>query len=110
MPTYEYDCQACGPFTAMRSMAQFRDPCACPACGIGASRTLLNAPAIAGMDLARRNALASNERESSSQRPTKPAHPAGCGCCARPSPLPSALFSKGGRVFSSSGPLRRSGR
>ncbi len=110
MPIYDYDCQVCGPFTAMRSMAEFRDPFACPSCGIGAPRAALSAPGIAGMDPTRRSALASNERSASSQRPTKAAHPAGCGCCVRRWPIPSALSSNGGRVFSSSGPPRRSGR
>ncbi|NUZ04657.1 FmdB family zinc ribbon protein [Schlegelella koreensis] len=110
MPIYDYQCLACGPFTAMRSMAQFRDPCACPGCGNGAARRLVSAPAIADMDPTRRSALAANERHASSRRPTMAAHPAGCGCCVRRWPMPSALSSKGGHVFSSSGPLRRSGR
>jgi hypothetical protein len=37
------------------------------------------------------------------------AHPAGCGCCMRRPPIPSALSSTG-RVFSSNGPRPRSGR
>ena len=110
MPNYDYTCSACGPFTAMRPMAEFRDPCACPACGAGTSRAFLSAPAIACMDPTRRSAFASNERDASSRGPTKAAHPAGCGCCVRRSPIPSALSSNGGRVFSSSGPLRPSGR
>ncbi|GJE44689.1 FmdB family zinc ribbon protein [Methylobacterium soli] len=110
MPTYDYACEGCGPFTAMRPMVEFRDPCACPACGAGALRTFLRAPAIAGMDPTRRSVLASNERNVSSQPATKAAHPAGCGCCVRRWPIPSALSSNGGRVFSSSGPVRRSGR
>ncbi|GEP12557.1 FmdB family zinc ribbon protein [Methylobacterium gnaphalii] len=109
MPNYDYACEACGPFTAMRPMTQFRDPCACPVCGTGASRTFLSAPAIAGMDPTRRSTLASNERHASSRGPAKTAHPAGCGCCVRRSPIPSALSSTG-RVFSASGPLPRSGR
>lgn len=110
MPIYAYSCQVCGPFTAMRSMAEFRDPCTCPACGIGAPRASLSTPGIAGMDPTRRSALASNERHASNQRPTKAAHPAGCGCCVRRWPVPGALSSNGGRVFSSNGPLRSSGR
>lgn len=109
MPTYDYDCQACGPFTAMRPMAEYRDPCACPACGVGAPRALLSAPAIPGLGPTRRDALAAAERNANSQGPSKAPHPAGCGCCARRSPIPSALASKG-RVFASSGPLRRNGR
>ncbi|WP_279604544.1 FmdB family zinc ribbon protein [Methylobacterium sp. J-070] len=109
MPIYDYECAACGPFTAMRPMVQFRDPCACPECGSGASRTFLSAPAIAGMDPTRRSVLASHERDANGRGLAKAAHPAGCGCCMRRSPIPSALSSTG-RVFSSSGPLPRSGR
>ena len=110
MPNYDYRCPTCGPFTAMRSMAQYRDPCACPACDVEASRTLLSAPAIGSMDPTRRSALAANERAASSQRPTTAVHPAGCGCCVPRRPMPSALSSVGGRVFSASGPLRQSRR
>jgi putative FmdB family regulatory protein len=110
MPIYDYECHTCGPFDAMRPMAQFRDPCACPACGIGAPRKLLSAPAIADTDQTRRNTLALDFRNASSQRLTKAAHPAACGCCVRRWPIPSGMFSSGARVFSSSGPLRRSGR
>ena len=110
MPIYDYECEACGPFTAMRPMAEFRDPCACPECGAGAKRTFLRAPAITGMDPTRHSALASNGHDVSSQRATKAPHPAGCGCCMRRWPIPGALSSNSGRVFSANGPLRPSGR
>ncbi|WP_425506162.1 FmdB family zinc ribbon protein [Sphingomonas aerophila] len=106
MPLYDYDCTACGPFTALRPMALFRDPCDCPACGADAPRALLGAPALAGMDQTRRDPPGSKEPHASSDRSPKAAHPAGCGCCARRSPFPGALASKG-RVFASSGPLGR---
>ncbi|WP_083861506.1 FmdB family zinc ribbon protein [Microvirga lotononidis] len=105
MPIYDYQCQGCGPFTAMQPMARFQDPCACPKCGAEASRAVLSAPAIASMDPTRRSTLASNERNASGQRPTKAAHPAGCGCCVRRLPLPGAL-SADGRIFTSHGPVR----
>lgn len=109
MPNYDYTCSACGPFTAMRPMAEFREPNACPVCGNGASRTFLSAPAIASMDPTRRSVLASNERDARRPGPARGGHPAGCGCCMRRAPIPSALSSTG-RVFSSSGPLPRTGR
>lgn len=109
MPIYDYDCEVCGPFTAVRPMAEFRAPCACPACGIAAMRTLLSAPAIAGLGSSGRSAPAVAAREARSQGPTKAAHPAGCGCCTRRAPIPGALAGKG-RVFASSGPPPRSGR
>ena len=104
MPIYDYACDACGTFTAMRPMSQFRDPCACPECGTGAPRTFLSAPALTRGDPGRRVAAAATEPRRASA-----AHPAGCGCCMRRSPIPGALASTG-RVFSSSGPLPRSGR
>ncbi|WP_353654303.1 zinc ribbon domain-containing protein [Agrobacterium sp. Ap1] len=105
MLMYEYSCPACGPFTAFRPLAAFREPCACPACGAASTRDFLSAPALASMDRARRGP-ASNGREESSYPAAKAAHPAGCGCCMRRSPIPVALSSKG-RVFTSSGPPRR---
>ncbi|WP_369413115.1 FmdB family zinc ribbon protein [Azospirillum baldaniorum] len=109
MPIYDYECEACGPFTAMRPMAQFRDPCACPECGAAAPRTCLSAPAIASSIPG--GHVAHDDAEPGAPHPhrTSAAHPAGCGCCVRRLPLPGAL-STGGRVFTSHGPVRRSGQ
>lgn len=109
MPNYDYSCSRCGPFTAMRPMAEYSEPCACPACGGMVPRAILRAPAIAGLDGAQRSAFAATEARASEARATSPepgrsAHPAGCGCCTRRSPIPGALASTG-RVFSASGPL-----
>ncbi|MFP5076131.1 FmdB family zinc ribbon protein [Rhizobium sp. YIM 134829] len=110
MPTYDYRCPHCGPFTAMRPLAAFRDPQACPTCNAMAARDLLSAPALAGIDLPWRSGVNASGRRDESGRPAaQGAHPIGCGCCARRSPIPAALVSKG-RVFASSGPLRRSGQ
>jgi len=81
MPVYEYACDDCGPFTALRPMAAFQDPHACPDCGADAPRVLLSAPAIAGMDAGRRRAAAVNERSSNEPRRSS-GHAAGCGCCS----------------------------
>ncbi|WP_424811848.1 FmdB family zinc ribbon protein [Roseococcus sp. YIM B11640] len=108
MPIYHYHCPACGPFTAMRAMAAFRDPCACPACDAAAPRMFLSAPALAGMAPKPRSGVASNPRGASGQPGPPAAHPAGCGCCVRRWPIPGALSSKG-RVFAASGPVPRSG-
>ncbi|WP_142586310.1 zinc ribbon domain-containing protein [uncultured Methylobacterium sp.] len=107
MPTYDYACDACGPFRAMRPMAQFQDPCACPECGTGAARTVLSAPAIASGHAGRGVARDATEPSAPSSRQASAAHPAGCGCCMRRAPLPGAL-SAGGRVFTAHGPIRRS--
>jgi putative FmdB family regulatory protein len=104
MPVYEYVCRECGTFTALRPMAEFREPCACPTCGCSAPRASLSASRLVGMGSAPRSLVASNEPGA------KVAHPAGCGCCVRRWSLPSAVSSKGGRIFSSNGPPGRNGR
>ncbi|WP_431272474.1 hypothetical protein [Dankookia sp. P2] len=88
----------------MRPMAEFRDPCDCPTCGRGAPRASLSAPSLAGTGFTRRSLVASSERDATA------AHAAGCGCCVRRWPLPSASLSKGARIFSSNGPPGRDGR
>ena len=84
MPVYEYLCNTCGGFAAMRPMAQAALGHACPDCGVEAPRAMLSAPAFAGRDRAGRIARDINERsahapkESGKTEPHK--HSAGCGC------------------------------
>lgn len=80
MPTYDYLCKACGPFTAVRPMAEFKLPHSCDGCGRAAPRAMLTAPAFAAMDGAVRHASATNERSAHAPTRSK-AHPASCGCC-----------------------------
>lgn len=79
MPTYDYICPHCGPFTARVAMADFDQPSPCPDCQTQSRRALLTAPILANMDGARRNAFATNERSADS--PKRSAHGPGCGCC-----------------------------
>jgi putative FmdB family regulatory protein len=81
MPAYEYNCPDCGPFTAIRPMAEFSQPQPCEGCGELAARAL-TAPALSGMDAQRRNAFATNERSANAPH----RHSAGCGC-GRPGKL-----------------------
>ncbi|MCJ2108838.1 zinc ribbon domain-containing protein [Methylobacterium sp. E-041] len=81
MPVYDYACEACGPFTVLRPMAQFRDPHDCPDCGAACGRAFLTAPNLASMDAGRRKAFATNERSAHAPRKSS-AHGAGCGCCS----------------------------
>ena len=67
MPTYEYECADCGPFTDVRPMAEYDRPQPCPDCGQEAPR-LLTAPSLGG---GAQEAVAA---------PTR-AHPGGCACC-----------------------------
>ncbi len=81
MPVYDYLCPDCGPFTVLRPMAEFDAPHPVEECGVAAPRALLMAPAMSGMDPARRAAFATNER--SANAPARSArHPSGCSCCA----------------------------
>lgn len=81
MPVYEYACAECGPFAALRPMAEYADPQPCPECGSESQRVLLTAPMLAGMDAGRRTAFAINERSAHEPKSTKK-HGAGCGCCS----------------------------
>jgi putative FmdB family regulatory protein len=71
MPTYEYACETCGPFSEVRPMAEFAAPQPCPACGALASR-MLTVPQLAG-----------GATEAAPAGPMR-AHAGGCACCAAP--------------------------
>lgn len=81
MPLYEYECAACGPFEAVRPMAQYDQPHACPDCGVQAPRAFLTAPNLAGMPAALRQAHATNERSAHEPRQSRAGHGPNCGCC-----------------------------
>ena len=73
MPTYDYSCANCGPFSEVRPMAEFARPQPCPECGDPAPRAFLRAPALGG-----------NAAMETAAAPMR-AHPGGCRCCAAPS-------------------------
>ena len=62
MPTYEYMCKKCGPFTQFRAMAECELPSACPECGARAPRVLLTAPGCLTMSAEARQSSAKRER------------------------------------------------
>lgn len=72
MPTYDYECETCGPFSESHPMAEFEKPQPCPDCGDPAQR-LLTLPAIGG---------GAQEDAGAGMQPR--AHPGGCACCAAP--------------------------
>lgn len=72
MPLYEYACDACGPFAAMRPLAAFADPCECPECGTASPRNLLASPSLGGNGAP---AAASSGGRN---------HIGGCACCKPP--------------------------
>jgi putative FmdB family regulatory protein len=73
MPLYEYVCDTCGPFAAMRPLAAFAAPCECPDCGAASPRNLLASPALGGTGTP-------VQAVSAAAKP----HPGACACC-RPS-------------------------
>jgi len=75
MPTYDYVCPACGPFDALRSLAQRNDPCFCRTCGAASARAWVGAP-----------------------------HPAGCGCCAGAKRGATVTAQDGSKAFPSKRP------
>jgi putative FmdB family regulatory protein len=64
MPVYGYECAACGPFEAMRPMAEHDQPMDCPGCGAAAPRAFFTVPGLALMDAGTRTAMATNERSA----------------------------------------------
>src|SRR5688572_28769897 len=49
MPTYDYRCDRCGPFQALRSIAQRDAESLCPACSAVAARILSGSPHVGGV-------------------------------------------------------------
>src|SRR5207302_10848436 len=68
MPTYEYMCKKCGPFTQLRPMAECDLPSACPECGARSPRVILTAP---GTDTNRRHTCALLDRPRRRDEPTR---------------------------------------
>lgn len=78
MPVYEYCCERCGDFTAMRAMRERDEPQVCPECEVPATRLILTAPASYLGDTSARKAHALNERAAHEprRRATRDAAPA----------------------------------
>ncbi len=108
MPTYEYACDTCGDFTALRSLALRNEPCACPDCGQDAVRVMLSAPRLGVMASATRSAHAVNERASHAPQSSKDyvrlKHPSGCGCCSTSKPSKTLTTPAGSKTFPSARP------
>lgn len=80
MPTYSYRCPQCGPFAAVRRMAEFDLPAPCPVCSAESSRTL-TLPAVLGARRGGRADDADTRSAEASTRYARLSHPAGCKCC-----------------------------
>jgi putative FmdB family regulatory protein len=104
MPTYEYFCEDCGDFSALRPMSARNEPCACPHCGTAAYRVMLSAPTLATMDGATRSAHATNERAAnapmtSAEYAARHKHGPGCGCCSGKPSKSTVRAADGSKAF-----------
>lgn len=91
MPTYDYECAACGGFDAFRTLAERNRDADCPACGLASRRVIGSAPGLSAMAGGTRRAIEANERAANAPMSSKEyaaggyarlRHPSGCGCCA----------------------------
>jgi putative FmdB family regulatory protein len=89
MPTYDYDCTACGAFDAIRSVSARDEPAACPQCNAASQRVFVNAPRLSCSSAEQRLAHDTNERAQHAPRASRDSgsygrmrHPSGCGCCS----------------------------
>ncbi|WP_447589316.1 FmdB family zinc ribbon protein [Aquipseudomonas campi] len=92
MPIYEYDCDSCGDFTAIRPMSQCTEACACPGCGEPSRRVILSTPRFSTMAGEQRRAHETNERsshapQSLAEYASKRKHASGCSCCTPNKPV-----------------------
>lgn len=76
MPIYEYRCEACGPFTALRRLSEFEQPAHCDGCGALSPR-IPSLPRLARMGHTVRVAHERNER--SVHEPAR-VRRSSCGC------------------------------
>ena len=107
MPTYEYLCPDCGPFTEIRPMAECELPFDCPHCGEAASRAYLTAPYMSGLSAERRLAHATNERSAhgpSTLSSMEKRHGTDCACCSGKSSRMTRRGKDGAKSFPGSRP------
>ena len=85
MPIYQFECDACGRFDAMRSIADRNLPHLCPQCGTQTTRVVTSGAMLALMPQAQRAAHSTNERSAHAPVSSKAyghRHGPGCGCGA----------------------------
>ncbi|GLK70918.1 zinc ribbon domain-containing protein [Ancylobacter dichloromethanicus] len=113
MPVYEYECESCGDFTAMRPMSEYQAPQPCPDCSAMAPRVMLTAPHFSGLSRDSLKAHATNERASHAPMTTgeyaAKQHPSSCSCCAggmksRTKKSKTATAASGAKSFPSARP------
>ncbi len=78
MPLYEYECDACGPFTAWRRMSESSLGVPCESCGLSAPR-VLSATSLLGGRGRRRGVPEPRLVERKGDRPAPASHACGSG-------------------------------
>ncbi|MFT6989990.1 MAG: putative FmdB family regulatory protein [Paraglaciecola sp.] len=76
MPLYDYQCESCGTFSALRKMSESANPSECDSCGEMAAR-IISAPHLALLSSSTRIAHERNEKASHEPRQTRRSS---CGC------------------------------
>jgi len=76
MPVYEYECNTCGVFTALRKMSESSEPAFCQECGAESTR-IMSAPRLAVLGKALRSA---HERNEKSAHEPNVGRRSSCGC------------------------------
>jgi putative FmdB family regulatory protein len=106
MPLYEYECMTHGVFHALRPMAEYQSPQACPCCGEQATRVVATAINLSHVTATNRKAHERNERSAhapASSRDKK--HGAGCSCCSDArQPGKTVTAADGAKTFPSQRP------
>jgi putative FmdB family regulatory protein len=87
MPLYDYKCREHGLFQELGTMAEPGKPAECPTCKALSARVIALPPHIMGMDPAKRQAEARNEKarhepiiSTADQRARDAEHRKSCGC------------------------------
>lgn len=76
MPLYEYECEVCGVFTALKKVSEHRDPAMCEECG-GVGLRIISLPQLAILDKVKRSA---HERNEKSAHEPSIKRRSSCGC------------------------------
>ena len=90
MPLYDYHCDSCGDFTALRKMSESSLPAPCEFCGDSSLR-VITAPNFALLGKAQR---AAHERNEKSAHEPRSVRRSSCGCTGAHSCKPASDNSK----------------
>ena len=86
MPIYEYECESCGIFTALKPISERNLPSSCPVCQTDANRVIHSAPRTTWVGKQTMLMHETNERSKHEPKTLEQykssVHGAGCSCCS----------------------------